>query len=686
MKKIIFITVTAFLAIASNAQVDRSKAPLPGPAPKITLGKYESFILKNGLKVIVVENHKLPKVSYNLVVDADPTLEGNKAGYVDVFGQMLGRGTTTRTKEQIDEESDLIGASIYPGAGGIYGSVLKKNNDKLLELMSDIILHPNFTDGEFHKVVKQNLDGIETEKTDAGAITSKLIARTVYGKNHPYGDVATDSTMKSITLQDIKDYYGKNIMPNISYIAIVGDITVEEAKPLIEKYFGSWAKGTPQKVKLTNPTPPANPEITMSDRPGSKQSTLRFVYPVQNKIGGEDYLKLRLLNSVLGGGATGRLFMNLREKHGYTYGAYSSISADEDVAQFTASADVRTEVTDSAIKEFITEFDKISTQGVTDAELQLAKNELTGSFAIGLENPQTVAGFAINIDRYKLPKDYYENYLTNLNAVTKEDVNAAATKYILPYNFHLIIVGDRAAIEKKVVKFDTDKKITFLDAFGDPAAELKTPPAGITMQTVADKFITAIGGKEAVSKVTDITMTGKIISQFGTLDVMQVSKMPDKNYQAITMRGTVVQKSVFDGKAGKTESMQGNSTYDADDIKDAKIDAAIAYEVNYEALGMQATLLGIDIADGKDAYKVEYTYPSGKKVYAWYQVSTGLKIRTVAIVTTEQGSVEDVTTIGDYRPVNGVMVPFYAKLSVGDLVFDKIEINTGVKDDFFSVK
>jgi zinc protease len=214
-------------------------------------------------------------------------------------------------------------------------------------------------------VVKLTKDGLETEKTDANAIASNIIARTVYGPNHPYGDVTTDSTMSSFTIDDIKGYYAKNVMPNISYLAIVGDITVEEAKPLIEKYFGSWVKGTPTKIKLTNPTVPANPEITMSDRPGSKQSTLRFVYPVQNKIGGEDYLKVRLLNSILGGGATGRLFMNLREKHGYTYGAYSSISADENVGQFTASADVRTEVTDSAIKEFITEFDKISTQGVT---------------------------------------------------------------------------------------------------------------------------------------------------------------------------------------------------------------------------------------------------------------------------------------------------------------------------------
>lgn len=686
MKKFICGTVLAFLAVTNYAQVDRSKAPVAGPAPKISLGKYESFTLKNGLKVIVVENHKLPKVTYNLVVDADATYEGNKAGYVGVFGQMMGRSTTTKNKIQIDEQTDNIGASMFPSSSGIYGSVLKKNNEKLLELMADIILNPAFPQEEFDKVIKQEKDGLESNKTDAGAIVGNLVAKTVYGKNHPYGDVETDSTVANITLQDVKDYYAKNFMPNISYLAIVGDITKAEAQPLVEKYFGSWAKGTPTKIKLTNPTPPANPEITMSDRPGSKQSTLRFVYPVQNTVGGPDFLKLRLLNNVLGGGATARLFMNLREKHGYTYGAYSSISADENVGQFTASADVRTEVTDSAIFQFISEFNKIATTGVTTDELQLAKNELTGSFAIGLEDPQTVARFAINIDMYKLPKDYYENYLTNLNAVTIEDVNAAAAKYILPFNYHIIIVGDRGAIEKKILKYDSDKKITFLDPQGYPAAELKSAPEGTTTQTVMDKYITALGGKDAMGKIKDATLTGKISSQFGSIDVLMVNKYPNKSFQLLTMSGSPLQKDIFDGTSGKSQGMQGDATFSEKEIKDAKVDASIAFESDLTALGMQANLLGIDLVDGKDAYKVEYTYPSGKKSYAWYSVTTNLKIKSVVVAESEEGSMEVITSFSDYRAVNGVMFPYYIKTMFGDLVFEKIEVNTGVKDDYFSTK
>ncbi len=686
MKKFICSTVLAFLVITNYAQVDRSKAPEAGPAPKITLGKYESFTLKNGLKVIVVENHKLPKVSYSLVVDADPTLEGNKAGYVSMFGEMLGRGTKTRTKIQIDEEADLIGATLNPNAGGIYAGCLKKYNEKLLELMSDIILNPSFPQEEFDKVVKRTRDGLETVKTDVGAIAANLTATTVYGKNHPYGDVETDSTVSNITLQDLKDYYAKNFMPNVSYIAIVGDITKAEAQPLMEKYFGGWVKGTPAKVKLTNPTPPANPEIIMNDRAGSKQTTLRFVYPVQNTVGGEDYLKVRLLNTILGGGATGRLFMTLREKHGYTYGAYSSISADENVGQFTASADVRTEVTDSAIYQFISEFNKISTGGVTVPELQSAKNELTGSFAIGLEDPQTVARFAINIDMYKLPKDYYENYLTNLNAVTIEDVNAAAVKYVLPFNYHIIVVGDRAAIEKKILKYDTDKKITFLDPFGYPAPELKAVPEGVTAQTVMDNYIAAVGGKDAISKIKDATATGKVSAMFGQMEYKQINKYPNKQYISFTIPSMGSQEIIFNGTAGKSAGLGGDYAYDEKMVKDANADAMFAYELDLTTAGMQATLLGIDLVEGKDAYKIEFIYPSGKKSYSWYSTKNNLKIRTLTIEETNGEQSEQIFVYSDYKDAGGVLYPYYVKTPNGDLVIEKIDVNTNVSDDAFKIK
>lgn len=686
MRKYIVILFLGLFSATAMAQVDRTKAPAPGPAPKISLGEYESFTLKNGLKVIVVTNHKLPVVSYSLVVDADPVQEGNKAGYVDLFGEMLSRGTKTQTKAQLDEEIDLIGASFSTSPSGAYGKSLKRHHEKLLALMADVILNPSFPQSEFDKVVKKMLDGLSTVKTDADMIAENLISRSAYGKSHPYGDITTDSTVAKISLDDVRNYYAQNFMPNISYLAVVGDITKAEVQPLVEKYFGGWAKGTPVKSKITPPQPPSSVQIVMNDRAGSAQSTIRLVYPLQNKIGDPDYIRLRLLNNILGGGATARLFMNLREKHGYTYGAYSSITADKHVGLFEASADVRTEVTDSAIYQFIYELNKISTQGVTAEELTNTKNELTGKFAIGLENPQTVATFAINIDRYKLSKDYYNNYLTTLNAITVEEVNEAAKKYILPYNFYLIVVGDRSAVEKKIMKYDSDEKITFLDHFAAPAAELKTVPAGVTLQTVVDNYLNALGGKDKISKITDATMKGKLSGQFGVLDVTSIYKTPYKKLETVFMSGSLVQKEVFDGTQGKSDGMQGPHPYDAEDLKDAKVDAAIVFEVELDKLGVQGTLLGIDLLDGKDAYKVQYIMPSGKKTYCWYSTKNNLLVKTSAIEKTEQGSMEVVNYTSDYREVNGVLFPFMVKTMFGDIYYDSIEVNTGVKDDVFSVK
>jgi predicted Zn-dependent peptidase len=670
----------------SPSQVDRSKAPIPGPAPKINIGKYESFTLKNGLKVIVVENHKLPVVSYSLLVDMDPALEGNKAGFVDMFGQMLSRGTANKTKAQLDEAIDLLGAQLSTSDNGLYASSLKKHNDKLLQLMAEVIMNPSFPKDELDKVVKQTIDGLSTVKTDAGQIASNLTSKVAYGTGHPYGDIITEETVKNITLEDIKEFYSKNFMPNTSYLAIVGDVTKAEIQPLIEKYFEKWAKGSPVKNKLNTPQPPSSAQIVMNDRPGSAQSTLRIVYPVQNKVGDADYIKLRVLNNILGGGATGRLFMNLREKHGYTYGAYSSISADKNVGLFTASADVRTEVTDSAIYQFIYEMNKISNQGVTQEELNNTKSELTGSFAIGLENPQTVANFAINIDRYKLAKDYYQNYLTTLNAITLEEVNDVAKRYILPYNFNLIVVGDRSAVEKKIMKYDSDEKITFLDPFGRPAAELKSVPEGTTLQTVLDNYLKAIGGKDKVKAVKDVTMKGKLSAQFGVLDVTSVYKTPFKKMDNITMGDQTVQKSVFDGTTGKTDGMQGAAAFSEEELKDAKAQSAAFFELDLAAIGVTGKLLGIDLLDGKDAYKVEYILPSGSKTYSWYHVKTNLLAKTSAMQKSDQGSVEVVTEYSDYREINGVSFPFNIKTLFGDIVMEKIEINTGVKDDVFSTK
>lgn len=686
MKKYLFFAFGIVCFIQStNSQVDRTKAPVPGPAPKIQIGKYESFTLKNGLKVFVVENHKLPVVAYNLVFDNDPVLQGDKVGYVDMVGELISRGTKTRTKEQLDEEIDFIGASISASSDGMYGTSLKKHNEKLLELMTDMLLNPSFPEDEFNKIKTQTLSGLAANKTDPGAIAQNLRSALNYGSNHPYGEVTTEQSIGNITMDDIKNYYTSYFIPNTAYLAIVGDITKAEIQPMIEKYFGTWVKGTPKKNKYTTPVPPSTVHIHMHDRPGSVQASLNLIYPVQLKIGDPDFIKTRVLANILGGGSTGRLYKNLREGHGYTYGAYSQIRADKLVGSFYAGAEVRNMVADSAIFQFIYELNKISTQGVTNEELEGVKKEMTGTFARSLENPQTIANFAINIERYKLSKTYYEDYLTSLNGITLEEMNEAAKKYVLPYNFHLVIVGSRDSIEKNLLVYDADQKISFYDNYGKPTKQIKDAPTGVTAETVIDNYIQTIGGKDAINKISDVTIKGSASMQGFPLQITTVQKSPDKYYLSVMMGDQLMQKVVCNGKEGKRDGMEGPVVMTNEEVEETKLDAMIVLENSYKSNNIQANLLGIDYQEDQDAYLIEYVYPNKTKERAWYSVKTGLKIKSVSYKS------QQVTMLyNDYKSINGVLFPHLMKQDLGGMIMElqvnSIEVNTSVSDDFFKVK
>ena len=221
--------------VAVKEVLDRSKKPQPAPAPTIKIGEYQSFELANGLKVFVVENHKIPRISYSLVLDYDPIFEGDVAGYADFSGQLMRTGTTTRTKDQIDEAVDMLGGSLFTSSTGISASCLTRHNDALLQIMSDVLLNASFKTEELEKIRKQTLSGLETEKNDPKAISRKVSSVVVYGSNHPYGENMTEESVNKITLGKCNEFYKTYFKPNIAYLAIVGDITPEQAKPIVEK-------------------------------------------------------------------------------------------------------------------------------------------------------------------------------------------------------------------------------------------------------------------------------------------------------------------------------------------------------------------------------------------------------------------------------------------------------------------
>ncbi|MGE0561160.1 MAG: M16 family metallopeptidase [Flavobacteriales bacterium] len=699
MKKIISIVVaTLFIGGVTFAQkkLDRSIKPKAGEAPVIKLGKTQSFTLDNGLKVFVVENHKLPKVSFSLSLDVDPVLEGDMVGFKSATGELLGTGTKNRTKDQINEQVDFIGASLNPYADGIYASSLKKHQEKLLDLMTDVLMNAVFSQEELDKIKKQTISGIQSSKDNPDAVAGNVSAALLYGKNHPYGEIPTEKTVENITLEKCMNYYQTYFRPNVSYLAVVGDITLEEAKPLVEKYFAKWEKKEVPINKFKTPIAPQKTKVAFVHKEGSTQSLINITYPISLKQNNPDVIKAKVMNSILGGGSTARLFMNLREGHGYTYGAYSSINPDELVGNFKASAKVRNEVTDSAIIQFNVELKRIINEKVTEQELQDIKSYLTGTFAYSLQDPQTIANFALNIAKYNLPEDYYTTYLQKLSAVTVDDVKTVAEKYIKPENAYILVVGDKAVAEN-LKSFSADGKVSFYDNYGNDYVEaLKQAPADVTVQTVLDNAIKAKYGMEKgkaldkkLSKIKDITVKMNASIQGQTIGVTRYQKAPNKFAMVMAMGTMVIQKQTFDGAVGKVSGMQGNKDVEGADLEDLKASSEMFAELNYEKHGIKYTLLGVEPLDGKEAYKMEKISASGEKETVWYDVASGLQVKTMSVQTNEEMGGEFVVMglYSDYKEVNGIKFAHKIKQSFGpqalDMEVTSVEVNTKLGDEVF---
>jgi len=689
-KYILLFILTISVIWPVTGQVDRSVPPPPGPAPVIKIAEYESFTLPNGLQVFVVENHKIPRVSYSLVFDHDPVSEGKDAGYVSMTGDLLGTATATRTKDQIDEAIDFIGASLSTSANSVYASSLKKHNEELLDVFSDVVLNARFKQDELDKLKTQYKSGLAASKDDANAISSRVTDVLVYGKDFPYGEVETDASIDNIDLDMCKNYYTNYLRPNDAFLAIVGDITLKEAKKIIPEYFSKWEKGPVPSQTFNLPKPPESTKVAIVDRPSAVQSVITVSYPVQLEIGSPDYIPAKVTNTVLGGG-TYRLFDNLREKHGYTYGSYSSLNGDKLIGKFMAFANVSNAVTDSSIYQILYEMKRLDTEKVPDKELERVKNNMSGNFALSLERPQTVASFALNTARYNLPKNYYSNYLKNLSAVTPDQVLAIAKKYILPQHSNILVVGKADEVAEKIKHFSKDNSITYYDIYGNPynpSAKAQAVPAGMTAQKVIDQYIDAIGGEKNLKKIKDITVKLSMEMQGMSMNQVIYKKVPDKYAMEMSMNGNTIQKIVFDGTSGKTSGMQGNADLTEDQIANLKYNnIPIIPDMQYSDEGYKLELKGMEEVDGQKAYNIMVTTPDGNQQQEYYSLDTGLKLRTVSTMSTPQGEITQTVDYSNYKEVDGVKFPFALKQSVGprsfDLKVDSITVNSDLPDDTF---
>lgn len=682
-----FLFLFAGSVLFAQSDDFRSSAPAPGPAPTIQIGDFTDFKLDNGLHVIVVENDKLPKVSYRLFVDVPLHNEGAFAGAAEMAGDLLRTGTTNKQKAEIDEEIDFIGASLNTFSTGAFGSGLSRHKERLLGIMANVILRPTFPEEEFDKLKRQTLSGLAQAKEDPNQIASNVAQVIRYGADHPYGEIMTEKTVENITVDKCREYYQTYFKPNVSYLVMVGDIKVDEARDLAQQYFGKWASETMVKEYIKKPARPEGTVVDFVPKTGAVQSVINVTYPIKLKPGTMDAIKAQVLNTILGSSFSGRLFSNLREDKAYTYGAYSSMNTDPHIGYFNASASVRNEVTDSSIHEFLYELNRIRTEKVTDAELNRSKNMITGSFARRLESPEAIAQFALNTVRYKLPRDFYPTYLKNVAAVTAADVLEIAQEYITPEQAHVLVVGNKDIVES-LQRFATSGEVNYYNTDGVKQELVGFEmPSGLTASTVIANYVKAIGGQEQLNEVEDVTMVMSGSVQGMAMTMTMKRKEPGMMVQKVEMNGMVAQEMRLNGDEAKMLQMGQEMPVEEAQITDLKSQAEIFPEARYEELGYQVELDGVEKVEDKPAYVIKVTSPSGDQLIDYYDQESGLKVRSV--VSNEGQTIT--TDFSDYKEVDGLLFP-YKITSSGmmpvPLVFEiqEIAVNSGIDDAEFDVK
>ena len=683
MKKSIIVLSSLFLTLIMQAQ-DRTQ-PKPGPAPKINIKKPETFSLPNGLKVLVVENNKLPRVAYSLSIDNTPYAEGNKKGVDDLTSSLIGGGSTKTPKDIFNEEIDFLGASINFYSSGSSASGLSKHAKRIMELMAEGALMPNFTQEEFDKEKDKLIEGLKTQEKSVPAVAGRVENVLAYGKNHPSGEYLSEETINNVTLADVKTNYATYFVPEHAYLVVVGDVKTKEVKKLVTSLFGSWTKATAPRLTYSNPTNVQYSQINFVDMPNAVQSEITILNTVNLKTTDADFFPVILANQVYGGDFNSYLNMNLREAHGWTYGARSNVGFDKNVySKFRANTQVRNAVTDSAVVEALKELKRIRTEKVTDEVLNNVKAGYVGKFVMQVEKPATVARYALNIETEGLPADFYENYIKNINAVTPEDVMRVANKYFLADNARILVVGKGSEV---IAGLESLKiPMFYFDKFGNPTEKpaMKKPvPAGVTVKTVIDGYVAAIGGDKALKTVKSIASVGSTTIPQAPMPLAYNSKVDSKGRMMIelSMAGMgSIMKQVVNGNTGYMMQQGQKKVLEGAELTKMK-ESAVLFSETLLATKAGVVVSGIEQINGADAYAVI----DGDSTY-FFDVKSGLK--TAESTTEEQGGqkVTRVTNFNDYREVKGVKFPFNTIMNVGfelDIKMSEVKVNEGILDTDF---
>ena len=467
------------------SKVERlNRAPVSKEILRVKLPLPIEVTLPNGINVMILEDHRFPLVTVQFDIDgAGPLYEpANQPGLAGATAQLLDEGTKTRTSRQIAEQIDSLGATLSASAGFGSGAAiltasgLSDTFEQWFGLARDVLLHPTFPAGELAQYQSRAKPALLQQRSQPNFLANQTLSRALYGAYPAAVVSATPESIDSLTPAMLADWHDKHYAPENTILAISGDVRAATLIPKLRQWLAEWQRSKASVNFPAGPPPATQGKVYLVDRPGSVQTTL-LMGNLAIKRGDPDFPALVVLNEVLGAGSASRLFLNLREEKGYTYGVYSNLIARKYAGPWTAGGDLRTEVTDGAMTEFLRELNRIRDEKVPDDELGAARRSVVARFALSLESPQQLIDYAITRKAYKFRADYWDKYPAQIAAIKADDVQRVAKKYINPATMQVVAVGDANKIKTVMEKYGT---VEIVDASGKPAVEgSKSTGAGL---------------------------------------------------------------------------------------------------------------------------------------------------------------------------------------------------------------
>ncbi len=647
---------------------------------------FTDFKLENGLRVIVLADTSSHRFSADLVVDYPLVQEGEYKGVSELVQRLLPAGTKMHTEAEIDSLLKALDCRLTSGRAELLLSAPSDNKEGVLALLAELIQQPTFPKPALDKL-KEEFNG-DLEVADHSIIdqSGNLFNQLSFGTDHPYGERMSKSSVANVTQETCQNFHKKYYRPIVSYLVVSGNIQAKEARFLAEKYFGNWRGQGGMFAAFYNPAPlPESTRLSFVNVPSDEYVSIEVGYAIPLRPSSEDVLKMAVLEQLLEA--------KLAEATWNEYDDIVTVIPDQHLGVLKVAPGVLLpEMAEDAIKDILAALSVFRNQLVTKEALANAKASLISQAMKNQEllfHQDSKAGRALSIVQFKLPRNYYNDYLQQINNITPSEILEVAREYLLPGRAHIVVAGDQA-IAPSLAQFAGDKKVHYYTKQGVEMemVEMGSVTENVTAQGVIEKYLSAIGGRERLAAITDFQMEAEAKLQAETMIMTRSKKNDEMFFGEFRIGDLELAKIVFDGNNARITRTTIPKEITAEDLEMCRSLAIIFPQLRYQEEGVQLKLTGTAVLNRQNVHSIEVTSPSGRQSTHYYDSRTGYLVRTVGGIDGDGV----VTDFSDYRAINGVKFPHQIIMTGGfieeSLLFQvtTLKVNQGISDDLFKVE